>query len=65
MRYTDWYEQRHLSRDEFHSRFPYKDEAARPADDGGLAARLDALFVQLIGNPRDYRSSASASRRRT
>ena len=47
VRCTDWYEARDLSRDESHARFPYKDEAPEPADDGGLAARLDELFARL------------------
>jgi hypothetical protein len=37
-----------MSRDEFHARFPVKDEALKPADDGGLAERLDALFARRV-----------------
>ena len=44
---TDWYEQRHLSREEFYALFPFKDPDPAPADDGGLAARLDAILARL------------------
>jgi hypothetical protein len=47
VRCVDWYEARHLSRDNFHARFPFKEEAPAPFDDGGLAAHLDALFARL------------------
>jgi hypothetical protein len=43
---TDWYEQCHLSREEFYERFPFKDTDPEPPDDGGLAAQLDALLAR-------------------
>jgi hypothetical protein len=44
---TDWYERRHLSREEFDARFPFKDPEPAPVDDGGLAAHVDAVLARL------------------
>ena len=65
VRCTDWYERRHLSRDEFHARFPYQDEAPQPADDGGLAARLDeALIRKRSASPSTSATTTGSGRRR-
>lgn len=47
VREVEWYEQQHMTKEEFYTLFPYKPmEPPPPHDDGGVCAQLDEMFAR-------------------